>query len=435
MDAGGVVTGDDEPRVRRRDLRDRDVAAAAAGRRGPRRRAVHRHVRASRAGVGRPARAVRRPGGEHRGDPAHGCVAAPRRGRRSGGSAPGDPATALPARQLRPLAAEPAGSRRRQPLRDQGARRDQARRSRASARFRRAVPRPRVRSRGNAPAHEPTRRGDGRHDRQAQHRPLPRRARRTRRRARGRGSRLHQGRRTAGQRPVRTAGRARPGRHAGARTPRRPHRRQTHVCLQHHRRHRPAGGEPRPRRRRRRHVRDGVRQPRRTRGTGLRPPARAGADPRPSHDVRSGQPIRAGGLLVPGMAEARPAVGCRSPAHQRDQQQVLRIRRRGARLHRGRARAAARTDPDRAGAVVRPMGAAWRTRPTPRSARPTCSCSPAAASTAIRTDRPQASAACARRGSPRRAARLPDSAVEASEALRRATETFGPVRGAVPTGV
>ena len=52
-----------------------------------------------------------------------------------------------------------------------------------------------------------------------------------------------------GNGPTRAAGRARPRRHAGARTARRPHRRQADVRVQHHRRHRPARGEPRPRRR------------------------------------------------------------------------------------------------------------------------------------------------------------------------------------------
>ena len=60
-------------------------------------------------------------------------------------------------------------------------------------------------------------------------------------------------------------------------------------------------------------------------------------------------------------------------------------RRRGARLDRGCARAAARAHPDPAGPLVGPVGRPRARDLLPRSARPTCSCSPAAASTAIRT--------------------------------------------------
>ena len=56
------------------------------------------------------------------------------------------------------------------------------------------------------------------------------------------GHRLHQGRRAAGQRAVGAARRARARGDAGARAARRPHGREAHVRLQHHRRHRSARG-------------------------------------------------------------------------------------------------------------------------------------------------------------------------------------------------
>ena len=134
------------------------------------------------------------------------------------------------------------------------------------------------------------------------------------------------------------------------------------------------------------------------------------------------------GFVVPRVAEARAPVRRRPPAHQRHQQQVLRIRRRGARIDRGRARAAARPHADRAGALVAASGAGSPTPPTPRSGRPTCSCSPAAASTVI----PDGSAAgvASMREAWESAARgeTAEDALAASAALRRATEIFGPVR-------
>ena len=101
----------------------------------------------------------------------------------------------------------------------------------------------------------------------------------------------------------------------------------------------------------------------------------------------------------------------------------------GARLDRRGARAAARADARPCRCSRRGSGAASRTRPTPRSARPTCSCSPAAASTAIPTaPRPASTSmreawASAARGESRRTTALAAS----GRAARRAAETFGPV--------